>query len=178
MPRDAPPREGTTPHARSGATDSRTPLSCEPDSIRRCDTRTKHPSHCVTFTAPNPDPPLLFFAPGNTRHHASARWSGTRGRLLLMDRCYPDRIVQSPSATVLAVSNGALDTSAAGIRGHTVSGLRLTQQTAESGSTPPANEPSLAGKGATTGLGRSWKESCERKRSAAALAIPDSSWRA
>ena len=93
-------------------------LSSAPDSIRRRDTRTNHPSHCVTFTAPNPDAPPLFFAPGYRRHRASARWSGTRGRLLYMDCCERDRIVQSPLAKYLAVSNGSLDTSAAGTRGH------------------------------------------------------------
>jgi hypothetical protein len=172
------PRAKAPPHTLAQVPPTRTPRSSEPDSIRRCNTRTKHTSNCVMATAPNPDAPLPFFAPLNARHRAIARWFGMRGRLLLMGCCYRDRIVPSPSATVLAVSNGATDTSAAGTRGHTACGPRLTQQTAESGSTPPANEPSLAERGATTGLGRSWQQTRERKRSAAALATPDSSSRA
>ena len=148
------PHAQAQPHTLGQVPPTLPPLSSEPDSIRRRDTRTKKTSNCVTATAPNPDAPLLFFAPGNTRHRAIARWSGRRGRLLCMGCCYRDRIVQSRSATILAVSNGSLDTSAAGTRGHTASGPKLTQQTAESGSTPPCQRTIPCGKGGNKLIGQ------------------------
>ena len=42
---------------------TRTPLSSQPDSIRRRDTRTKKTSHCVTATAANLTPPCFALLP-------------------------------------------------------------------------------------------------------------------
>jgi hypothetical protein len=86
VPRDAPPCEGPAPHARAAATDSdaavlRARLA---PPTRHKDKEDKPLRH---RHGSQPDAPLLFFVPGNIRHRATARWSGTRGRLLLMGCC-------------------------------------------------------------------------------------------
>ena len=65
----------------------------------------------------------------------------------LMGCCKREPRVPSLSATFLAVNNGSLDTCAAGTRGHTACGPKLTQQTAESGCTSPCQRTIPCGKG-------------------------------
>jgi hypothetical protein len=65
-PKGMHPRAKAQPHTLGPVPPTRAPLSSEPDSIRRRDTRAKHPSNCVTSTALKPDAPLLCFAPQST----------------------------------------------------------------------------------------------------------------